>query len=178
MSDAPTSQRRSPSVFLSPRQTPVHALIRLSHRRNQRLLTRAPIHLLLLWPHLQHHLHPLLHPPRLLHLLHLHHLSPQLHPPHRLSLLHRLHLPHRRTTVTTLPSMALPAKLWLSLLPSSAHNRTITQTVRSAQSPLAPFLNYDTTEFGDCDGPNLNGKIAHVPCPCPPLRDAFITVSW
>lgn len=34
-----------------------------------------------------------------------------------------------------------------------------------------------STEFGDCDGPNLNGKIARVPCACPPLRDDFITVS-
>ena len=147
MSDAPTSQRRSPSVFLSPRQTSVHALIRVSHRRNQRLLMRAPMLFLLLWPHLQHHLHPLLHPLRLLHLLHLLHLSPQLLPLHQLNLLHRLHLPHRRTTMTTLPSMALPAKSWLSLLPSSARNRTITQTVRSAQSPLVPFLTYDSNRI-------------------------------
>jgi hypothetical protein len=169
VSDAPTSQRRSPSVFLSPRQTSVHVLINHPLRCNHRPLTRAPI--LLLRPH----------PPRFLPLLHkslphLHHLSL-----HHLSLHHlspHPHLLHLRTTMGTPASMALHAKSWLSSLPTSDHNQTTTQTVCSAQSPPVPFLSLESTEFGDCDGPNLNGNIAHVPCSCPPLRDDFINVSW
>lgn len=51
---------------------------------------------------------------------------------------------------------------------------------RDIVEQLAPELgsqpNNNPNQFGDCDGPaQPDGKIARVPCACPPTRDEFIT---